>query len=309
MQAEQHDELPERAEDDAGDDGAGAKEERRGAGEDAGEHVHDGADDEPRARHGHGEGDRGDEHELQHLGHDLLGALLDVAGKKRREDDGEERARVGRGGDGQAEERDAALGRDGRDEVGVDEGRADGRGHVLVAAEDLAGREAHDHGHEVQHRVGGRVPEQVGAVGLCHEAEGDEQGEHALDDAAADHGPEDRHDAAGDGLEELVPGAVLTDLFHSRLRVLGKAEVRADEWGHVGDVRADDDLVLTALVHDALDAVDSADRGLVGHGIILKNEAQPGHAVRDAHDVLFTADGVRHGVGELGVVLSHFPLP
>ncbi len=309
MKAKQHDELPKRAKNDAGDDRTGAKEECRGARKGARNDVHHGANDQPRTRHGDGQGDHGHEHELHHLGDDLLGALLDVAGKKRGQKDGEEGARVAGRCDGQAKERKAALCRDGRDKIGVEKRRADRGGHVLVAAKDLTGREANDDGHEVKHGVCGGVPKLVGAVGLGHEPKGDEQGEHALNDAAANHGPKDRHDAARDGLEEAVPRGILTDLFYGGLGVFGKAKIGANERGHVRDVRANDNLVLAALVHDALDAVDRAHRGLVGHGVVLEDKAQPGHAVSDANHVLFAANDICHGVSEVCVILSHFLLP
>ena len=309
MKPEQHDELPKRAKNDTGNDGAGAKEEGCGAREGARNDVHHGADDQPGARHGDGQGDHGHKHELQHLGDDLLGALLDVAGKKRGQKDGEEGARVAGRCDRQAKEREAAFCRDGRDKVGVEERGADRGGHVLVAPKDLTGREANDDGHEVKHGICSGVPKLVGAVGLGHKPKGDEQGKHALDDAAANHGPKNRHDAARDGLEEAVPKGVLTDLFYGGLGVLGKTQIGADERGHVRDVRADDDLVLAALVHDALDAVDRANRGLVGHGVVFEDKAQPSHAVGDADHVLFAANGVCHGVSEVCVILSHFLLP
>ncbi|MCD7916924.1 MAG: hypothetical protein LUF84_00410 [Clostridiales bacterium] len=119
---------------------------------------------------------------------------------------------------------------------------------------------------------------------------------HAFNDITGNHRAKHGHDAAGDGLEEAVPQAVLFHQLDGLLvnAALAEAGDLAHVLDHLVDMGADDNLILPALVHDALDALHRHDRILVGDGVVLQDEPQPGHAVGHVDDIFLTADGLDH---------------
>ena len=195
-----------------------------------------------------------------------------------------------------------------RDEVRVDKDRANGHGEHRLEAELLACRPGDDDGEELEGGVAGRIEHGVGCGSLELRNEGADERQNRDDEAAG-------HQDAQNGLEDLGDGAeeagerigLLTIVLAGICRYLaalvhriGCDELVVDSLDH----RADDDLVLAALLHDVEDALRGLETLGVADALVLEPETKTGDAVRQALDVVKPTDTFKDRGVEL-FVLSH----
>lgn len=260
---------------------------------------------------------------------------LEVPGDPDGDDDGDEGARIGdlqAGEHGEALLRvRRAPARSGLpEEAGQEERGRQGEGRELGGSQVPGGGDGDADGKEHERAVGGGGEDEGdGAAALAEDPEVEQETGVALEEAGADEGPQER---AEDGLHEAEEAVEAASVPGTRSRCAGALE-EADEGGRVGaggpvvrgtgvglgggrlvtggggresapdlpvelgDVGADDDLVLAARAHDRLDGPEGPDGVVVRRTVVAQDEAQAGDAVLEGAHVVGPTDGAHEDVG------------
>ena len=280
----------------------------------------DGADDRQHDGQHDDQRQTGNQDDLEDLGDDLLQALFQPIEDDDREHDGDDGARIaedlrgfadgeGRLHDGQAEDEvlDGGVLHQRVDGRVAEEGAEDHRNDA-GALEGLRRGVGEEDGHEVEDDVGGGVQNDVGAVIRRKPFQLDRRGEQALDEAGGRDGRNDGREDVGDGLEDVVPDGALValDLLDGFAVGVHDAALDVDHGQELVidlvDLAAQNDLELTAGLHDLNDAFELAHRVLAGLGGVPQNQTQTGKAVGCILDVLSAADVVEDTLGYLLVI-------
>lgn len=272
----------------------------------------DGADGNERHEHGHEHGDKRGHKEVEHLGNDLVQALLEEGQNGAGDDDGDHMALIAdplkavhAGNDG-----DHGLNALGGNRVsalqrGVDERTADDSAQIRVGAKGLGGGVADQ---DLQNAKG-RARDQVG--NLVDKVIGIERdkavGGHKVEGAHNAQQQARSHDGGDDGdkdIAEHLNGTHKDVLLLSRglldlglggsLDAAERDELLVDLVDGAG---AKNNLELALGLKDALGAVDVLEGLLVNLSVIGNHQAQASGAVRGRNNVVGATDVVEHLLG------------
>ena len=285
-----------------GSDGAQAVD---GRSQDVGDDVADGAQHTQGGNAHHQHGDQRCGEEADGLGCHTVGQGLHLGHQQDAQQDGDNRRRIGGVIDGQAKDGDGLAGLlgcgDHADKVGVDQDTAQHHGQVGVAAQLLGGRVGQQDGQEVEGGVGHEVDDLVGAGSTVHQFECHQDGQNGLQHAGCGQRRQDGGEDAGDSINQTAD--------HRALFLFGGCGCTAQagqQSGHLfvdlGDLCADDDLVLAVGRSNAHHTRGAADCLGVRLALILQIEAQTGDAVGHVGDVALAAHQLDDCFGKFFVV-------
>ena len=167
---------------------------------------------------------------------------------------------------------------------------------------------------EVEEAVGERVDGLVGAGIGGHETQEGAERQQALGHTGRGEQGQDGLENTGDQVDHHIDGlfgrGVCRVLLEGVAVLVDQAaglELTDREHGvvDVGDMRADDNLVLAAGMHDLDHAIGVLEHLVVGEGLILELEAKTRHAVREALDVVLATHVLNDDAGEAIVLTCH----
>lgn len=272
----------------------------------------DGADGNERHEHGHEHRDERGHKEVEHLGNDLVQALLEEGQNGAGDDDGDHVAlitdplkAVDAGDDGDHGLNALGGNRVGALQRGVDERAADDGAQVRISAESLgrgvANQDLQDAKGRTRDQVGNLVDAVIGverdkAVG-GHKVEGahDAQQQARSHDGGNDGNEDIAEDLNGAHKDVLLLRRGLLDLsLGSSIDAAEGDELVIDLVDGTG---AKNNMELALGLKDALGTVDILDGFLVDPCVVGNHQAQTRGAMRGRHDVAGATDVVEHLLG------------
>ena len=337
MQAENDQNLPESADQDAANDAADHRNAVDGVedqGQDAAQDACDGADDQIGQRDHDDQSGKGNHEQFDDVGDHFLQPALQRRSNGNGQNDGHDRAGVAgcRHDDGDAEEglviahlKGSAAEHGAQhlacgavDHVGVAQGDADGHADEFIHLELLGGRVAQDDGQEVEEAVCHSVPHLIGAGSGGDQADEVEQSQQALDDAGSGQHAQSGLQGTGDHVDQhgngaLLAAALTAAVVHSvavLIHSTGCVQMAHFQHSviHIVDLIADDHLILSACLHDLDHAVGGLQNFLVCLALVLQLEAQTGDAVRHGDDVALAANILDNNARKAVVFTCHKPV-
>src|SRR5699024_6323003 len=145
---------------------------------------------------------------LEGIGDVLFIELLEPCGEGHRADDGDDRGGIVAGGGHNHGNAKQAADVRAADHGGVQKTRADDHAFQLGQAEPLGGGIGQQDGHEVEEAVAQGVQNVVSSAGAVagHHAQGNQQGQNALQDTGGRQNAQGGGEHAGDDVDESVEG-------------------------------------------------------------------------------------------------------